>query len=447
MPHLGKATTLIFALSAFAFFGARIVSAQTGPGTAIAGDVAVSSLIDQATKSIQSIISQVSADTTLNAFAIRQDLELLLQQLNQDASALEGKTFHDLNQQQQSFFQHIANTLQAANASAAITIHQVDDLVADANDALGTIPGADRDPRVLHYDPQYSVSGGPNVLVAIRGSWLANATPSLAVGGTPCASLSKTEPLLQFECPAGKFPSKANAITPTELQLRVFKPVPWYKSVFGVQGDPVSYNLVVFEVPSQFGTYTITATEPTKNTTNAVRAQKFYDGLDHCQGPKNGVWTVNPSGAGWIIDTTSVSLSEDTKNGSSTTYTIPSKSPGGFQISYTITNSGSCCPSVFGVRACVDGRGWLGVTAHWVEAMTTNSTQTTSVASGPLNWGHAVSSQLPLDTIAFTVTGTMLGTQTAVNVQSGTTKWYSVDYNSDSHVLVLTPNQPNAALQ
>jgi hypothetical protein len=414
---------------------------------AIAGATAVSTIIDSARTSVQSIISQLSADTTLNTFAMRQDLELLLQQLNMDASALEGKTFADINATQQSFFQSVANTLATIRNTTKVTTHQLDDLLSKANDALGTIPGADRDPRVLHYDPQYTVGGQPDVIIDVRGSWLGNSSPSLAAPGIQCSILSKTEDRLQFECPMKAFASPPKIVTATTLQLKVYKPLPWYRTLFGGQGEGVPYSLVVFSVPQQFGTYSVNATVPTVSVTTAQRSQSFYYSNGFCQGATNGVWTANTSGPGWFIDTNSISLTENTKNGASTNYTIPARSPGGFQISYTVTNSGSCGPEVLGIRTFVDGRGWLGITAHWTESMSTNGTQTVAVNSGDLYWGKAIPVTLPANAVAFTLTADVLGSQQIVSVQSEVTRWYSAAFNSGSHVLAITPHEPGAALQ
>lgn len=164
---------LVVALLIVFFSSASPTIGQVGPvSLAIGADTAISDIINNAKNALTSSISQLSSSVSRNSMEIRQHLEITVQLLDQLGQALIGKTFQDLNDTQKLFFTNLNNSLTAFQDTSRITLDRVDDTLNNLNSTLGTIPLADRNPRLIKFTPVYvtSLGGqGETIVVTVNG--------------------------------------------------------------------------------------------------------------------------------------------------------------------------------------------------------------------------------------------------------------------------------------
>lgn len=125
--------------------------------TAAAGS-SISGLIDQLQSVAEKIIHELDDKVGLNAFRIRQDMTLVISELNNAALELEGKTFKDLNSTQKSFFQQSEVAILVARDAVQAPLDQLGEIQVRMSDTISGLPFARKTARVLKVEPHYIVS-------------------------------------------------------------------------------------------------------------------------------------------------------------------------------------------------------------------------------------------------------------------------------------------------
>ncbi|WP_427501807.1 hypothetical protein ACQE3E_23510 (plasmid) [Methylomonas sp. MED-D] len=432
----------IIALCLFLSPSVSTAQAPLAAGAEIAGSLAVSDLITQLRNSLISVSDKISSDVSRNSFEVREHIALLIQLIDQLGQSLIGKTFEQLDKEQRAIFLNINNSVVQMQNAASVTLVQVDDIVARTNDAFGTLPGADRNPRVLRYGPAYVVgiapetkpAAGSDIPVNVSGSWLGIGEPLLAFGGTPCRLQGKTETSLSFNCPLSAFVS-GSKVESFSGNLTVFREKTFWediKNVFVEVPTRLDYKLAIFTVPQTMGTYKVSAIVATSNTEEVIRqTQDFYHSNGHCEGRANPVWTVNAT-TGWKIDVNSIQVHENTKNGDSQNHGAFNRTENGFQMGGIVRNEGTC------VGPFKDARGWLGVRATYREYRTIDGTANAGPWSGVLEWGKDVPVTLPNNAKSFRVEVMRVDGRLLVDESAPQNRgWHTIEYNPTSRSLTM----------
>lgn len=122
--------------------------------SALAGS-SISGLIDQIKGVADSIIHELDDKVGLNAFRIRQDLAILISELNNAALELEGKTISDLNSTQKSFFQQAEASIIVAQSTLTAPLEELGNIQVQMSDTISGLPFSRKTARVLQVEPHY----------------------------------------------------------------------------------------------------------------------------------------------------------------------------------------------------------------------------------------------------------------------------------------------------
>lgn len=125
--------------------------------TAAAGS-SVSGLIDQLKDAAEKVIHELDDKFSLNAFRIRQDMALLISELNNVALELERQTFKDLNATQKSFFSQAETAILVAAEATNTSIDKLGEIQIRVSDTIAGFPFVRKTARVLTIEPTYIVS-------------------------------------------------------------------------------------------------------------------------------------------------------------------------------------------------------------------------------------------------------------------------------------------------
>lgn len=122
--------------------------------TASAGS-SISGVIDQLKSAAEKIIHDLDNTVNVNAFRIRQDMQIVISDLNYAAQELEGKVVKDLNDSQRLFFSQSESLIHGAASAANASIDKLEDAQIRLSDSIRDLPFARRTARVLQVEPTY----------------------------------------------------------------------------------------------------------------------------------------------------------------------------------------------------------------------------------------------------------------------------------------------------
>jgi len=422
---------------------------------AVTADMAISNQIHNLRESLNGVISAASASVSKNSFEIRQHAEILLQDLDRLGNDLMGKTFQGISEEQRKAFNNAEVAVAQLRDALSKPVADIDAAIARSSDAFGTLPFANRTPRVLRASPSYigvlSEEMG-DVSVGVEGSWLGNDTPSLSFDKTECRLVNKLETALKFSCPQGVFASGEKVEYRTGV-LKVYDPKSFWerlKSTVVKTEKFRTYSIGVTVVPAVMAKYTVTATVTgIQRETVRRRTQKFSHTNDHCSSDRHPVWNVNRT-SGWKIDPHSIRVHEHSRSSRSLNSGAINRGERGFQLGGVVRNNGDCGPflPLTNRRAYYDGRGWLTVHATYAEYRDVPTEQTVRITEGEMVWGKDIGIELPPGTKAFRVDILQLdGTKLVEVSERADQRWYGLNYNPNNRNLVIKPKSLHLALQ
>jgi len=400
--------------SIFMLFFGFILILGSGPSHAqgvagFAAEASVGSVIDQLRGSANDVIQNAQNAVSKGAFEVRQNAEILLQQLDVMGRGLEGKTVKDLTAVQAQFFSNTFQTLQEIRSTASYTTKEARKLVAQSNDMLGTLPFADRTARVLDFSPRFvALHETQDQALMISGSWLSSSgSPSLLMDGKICEPLEVLESSLRFRCKVG--PSLGSSVTYKTGTLTVSDRQGWWDRFVGWFYDnrvKRTYSIAIAVVPMSLGQFSIKAAveKPGVDIQSKTETRRSDNG--HCQGGTSYSWTINATSGYSIIEKPTTTLVGDS---TAVDEGVQGWTPTSFIFRGKANNSGSCAPVIFGQRAFVDGRGHVEIRAAWKESKsTTVRTEQDVTLTRPVEWGKEQFVSLPEGTVFAEVSAHLL---------------------------------------
>lgn len=431
-----------------------IVAFLAGNGhsqTALAGFAtgqAVTSAIDELRDSANDVVHNTGNEFGRAAFTTRQNAEILIQQLNLMAKDLEGKTFGDISATQQHFFINTRNTLEEMKTATNYSVTAAQRLVAQGDDMLGTLPGADRTARVLDFTPRYIISAPPgtSINVAISGSWLGSGDPSLVLANRTCSRLQKTESKLIFKCILPKL-IMGSRVEYEKLKLNTADRLSfWGRLASSFGGEPTrrSYELGLAVVPRTLGTFKAQATIKTTVVEQRERSEFRRNDNKHCQGTQTYAWTIN-STEGWRIVAEPTTVRESDSD--ATDEGVQEWSPTGFRFQGKAKNSGSCV-KVLGQTIAKDGRGHVQIRARWIEARDVVKEIETPIEIGDIEWGKERSIRLPENVSFLSIRSNLVDGSSFddTSTDASVRPWYSVSIDIQNRYLIIRPKDLEQAL-
>lgn len=428
---------------------ARVAGLEDGVG--YVATQSVSSVIDDLRSAIDDVMHNAANEVGRGAFAVRGNGEILMRQLDVMMTELEGKTFKDLNDSQQAFFNNLNASLSELRATSKYTVEQANQLVQSADAVLGTLPGANRSARVINFSPRYVLSkdSDQTVNVSITGGWLGSGEPTLSAGTEKCERLSRTEAQLSFLC---KLPvveklqksagEDVNEVSFRKLHLVTYDRTGFWGALFGRKPLPRSYDLAIAMVPSVLGTFSATADTSIPVIEYRDQAAERGSRNPHCKRSRDYQWQVDVAGMGegWRIaqeprieklgdkDASDVGLTQWTETG--------------FLARGRAHNSGRCS------WVSDDARGSVKIRAKWREQRTVNQPGKAEVEIGPIEWGDEKLVELPKGTKFVALTGQTIDGKTQVDTSTNSQgrSWYSVSFDVANGILLIKPRSLEDAL-
>lgn len=420
-------------------------NAQAGAAT-IAGSAAVYSVIEQLREATQSVINQLETSTNKTQFEVRSSLVILMQTLNNVAGEITVRTFGELNKTQQDFFNNLNRSLAEWRRTSKVTANDISSVLSQLNDTIGTLPGANRRPRVLKFAPSMismqEATRNKGVRVSVSGSWLGHDEPTLAVANQACSRLTKTETTLEFQCSLAAFRAPAT-IMPLSGKLTVVNFRTFWEKVGGLVSDNkrfVTYDLGFALVPQEMGVASISTSVDEIKRETRVRPFSFRHDNGHCEGARNVAWTVNADVANrWQIDVTTIAAS--TYSGGGFQGVVGANSSG-FQVTGRVQNHGSCGPLGIGK----DGRGHLEVKGTFTEFRDLTTTRMEAKDPVKIFWGRDHKFDLPTNARAIISEVSLVNGEKFIERTSTSRNWYSFDVDLANKVVVLRPKSIEEAL-
>ena len=123
------------------------------------GAATVGTIADILTGDIQNIINSLGDTVSADSFRLRQQLEILLGQVDSIANGQRDKLFGQLNSSEQKSLTDIQTTITQLNAGVNVTLQNVQATSDAVAVSMSELPFAKETPRVTRYSPSFIVSG------------------------------------------------------------------------------------------------------------------------------------------------------------------------------------------------------------------------------------------------------------------------------------------------
>lgn len=442
---MARCTALMLAMALVLASAANSAHSQTGLEVFAAGQT-VNSIIDRLKGSANEVIHNAGTEFGNGAFATRQNAEILIQQLNAMMIEFEGKTFRDLDAAQQRFFVNTRNTLEQMKRATKYSVAQAEGLVAQADNMLGTLPGANKTARVTGFSPRYVVASAKSapITVTVNGSWLGSGEPTLSLNRRACERLQKTEPKLIFSCLMPSVSGKQVAYQKLHLTT-VDRPSFWERvlSWFGSEPDKRPYELAIAVVPQTLGSFSAEVRTKAAKIEEAPRTETVYSANEHCQGTRTYAWTINAR-EGWRIkDRPTTQLLGDSD---AVDEGVQDWSPTGFRLRGQAKNNGQCIDLV--LEKVRDGRGHVRIQANWIEFRSVDDEANAPLQIGDIFWGKERSIRLPDSTTFVAIQSELLNGQRCAgsSLDQADCAWYGLSIDVPNRLLIIRPKDVDEAL-
>jgi hypothetical protein len=404
----------------------------------------VKDILDSITADARELIGELEGAISNSSFVIRQHVEILVQQLRDSLAGLMDKAFDELDAQHQKAIVTTATALDRLDQSRERALGDLRSSLNVLSVALGTIPFADRSPRITEIGPGYVLSQpSAPVTVKISGAWLSNGPANLTFDTHQCAPGTQVDTVLSFQCPASVFVA-AMHVTHVSGVLRTAEPS---ESLDRPKKFKTS-RIGIFVVPPTLGTARLQLFTNVDSRDTQSRTQSFGAANPHCQrgGRKTWAFNVTSGPENWRIDPGSIDVRVTVKSSASQVIGIQNVSDGGFQYAANVLNSGSCV-RVAGHVVSRDGRGTVRGVATWTEYRTVTSPSTQTRDLGPVMWDKSIAvTDLPPARGLFVTIDKIDGVREVVS-GSGSRGWFDVSWNPSARSLLIHPRPLHEALR
>ncbi len=365
---------------------ALLVFHLSPPTEAQVPEGALSGVVQDIRDAIEDITASLedSADSTL--FRARQQLEILVNQVEMFAENSTETLFSELGVAERQFFNDLQAQIDALRQLEQITAADAQRLTDNASHAIRALPFADTHPVVLGYTPLFISSGGvPNddfVRVEIAGALLASHEPTLIIDNTPCERSRKIDTQLAFLCNRDMFLAE-QTVEPVEGELTVYEDVEWWR--VWADSKEHQYDITINVIPTALGTATLSVTMELTNERRESRTQSFRHRNAFCSGVRRPLFQFNAR-EGWKIDPASIESSCDRSSRSSCNG-LRGVTESSFGYSCTVQNRGRC-GSAFGQRIWRDARGMCSGRVRWDEIASESILAEEMLDAVELYWGR-----------------------------------------------------------
>jgi hypothetical protein len=410
---------------------------------AIAGSVAVSSLVDNIKNSISELIDRLDTVVSARSFQIRTEMSFLLSEVEHVSLTLVDKTFSELNQSQQQFFERTQSTLASARALTNEALAGSQALLEQVEQIGANVPFFGAEPRVRSVSPLFmqTAAHGENgdVSLTVRGAFLRHGATSLVIDNVACRVSEHVDTRITFLCPKRLFVWET-ALKHVSGLLRVRDDASFWERVrerFGHYIPEKQYVINVTVVPRQLGTFLVNAEHNAPQEQAMSRTASWGQTAPHCREETRGTNNFSPQGPGWRIDVGSVrtSVGCDRRGG----HAVRNLTENGFQVDYNMRNDGRCVDLLVGKS--YDARGCHSGNVTWIERRSVPQRTETQLGTGPLFWTADQEIRLPLGLIGFTITVTQFDGRTVVLSAATAERWFEVVRDAESRTLIIRPKR------
>lgn len=418
------------------------------PAGVIAAGAEVNGIVDNLRNSLRDVLSRLDQSVSSGTFLARMQITNLLAELDYRASGLVGKTFGQLDKEQQVFFQNTQRTIVDLQAMGDKIAANADSVAQRAEFAIGSVPFTKTEPRLRSAAPRViarSTAAKP-VRVVLDGSWLANGNPELLLGGGACTLAQLAEPKAAFDCEAKLFAGDdAPGVRYVSGTFSAVKSEGWWDSIrrfFGGKPERKPYPVSIGIVRDNFAhaKVAVTALEDGEETNR--RSAKYDTGAQHCTWGSETTINVSPAGPEWSIDVNSISLVLDSGEHSE----LRNVTSRGFQVYAVGHNSGNCA-KVLGQTVSYDARGWANGHVDWTERKKTSVPRTAEVFDGDLPWGDTRVIPLPAGLQTYIVTLSLFNGATRQYNAPVKDELFAIERDEAGRSLKLAPRQIGEAFK
>lgn len=414
-------------------------SAQVGT---IASGALVSGIISDLENSISNLIDQLDDRVSARSFQLRMELDFLQQSIAKSSEDILDKTFVQLSQQQQTFFENTKATLIQLETQIDNIDKEIDSYLSQVEQIVAQIPFSHSTPRIRSSSPLFITEPGDNVetiKIELEGSFLKHGNAKFSIGGQSCALNGHLDTKLQFICPASAFTMNEFPVSNHSGKLEVAKETSFFqrvKALFSDDEDIIEYSIPFHVIPTKLGDYTLIAHYSKEERENKSRSGQFGRTNKHCSHTQSYNYNFGPELPGWIIDTSTIKTSLNCSRRGN--HQILNQSSTGFQIKTTASNSGRC-EKVFGSVVSYDGRGCESGTVTWIEYENRDKKLSKRLGTGQLAWERGLSFDLPPNFQSFILTiETIDGRVLNFNTTEGT-RWLNISRDSANNTLIISP--------
>jgi hypothetical protein len=405
----------------------------------IASGASIASVVGNIEQSISNLIEDLDNVISARSFQLRLELMFLLNEVENKGNSLIGKTFGELNNSQQLFFENTRKSISDIESMMNQGLDDIDQMITHAEQIVAQVPFTEEEPRIRSFGPLYlkSIESSGTVKLAFKGSFLNHGEARFEMAGEFCETISQTDSLLEFKCKNEPFVAfdDVNYITGT---LLIQKEIGFFEGLFGKKAEFKQYTTSVVVVPAKLGTYEIEATVNTQNVQYANRDGRWGHVNPHCRSRRSSTTNFGPQGAGWKIDVNSIRTRFTNERRGSRR--VINSSENGFQVEAVARNSGNC---VFGSG---DARGASQGVATWREYKVDPATQVQVISSGEVEWGKDIAVDLPTNLRGFKVIVRQIDGNEAILITADDKNWFSVTRDGQSTALVVSPKSLKEAL-
>ena len=395
--------------------------------------------VSEAIADVQELVAVLEDSRTTLSFAVRSDLLIVLQNLQQIQRQMVDGTLNRLDTTVQSGLRSLRDAIRDFSSGNMQALESVHDIGASLTEAMTRIPGFSDEPMVTTYSPTLALASPVRELdIFVHGALLGSTHPTLEFASRTCTLKEHLERSLAFRCSAPGQTSERWASGQLVLEFNG-----WFDYFFL---ERKSYRVAVRTIPQPLGQYELSPTVEVETTVRRPRSQTNGHRNPHCSGNKPVTWTYSP-GAGCEIDVDSVRTRVLVRSSKSSFGGVDKLTATGFQVRGSVNNNGKCV-KVLGQPASRDGRGSLRVETSWVDLCKTTTESQPEPEHGEILWGKDVSIPVPESTKAFKLeirqtnkeTRIIQGDRSGV-VDKPNWPWFSVRWQPAARSVVVSPTE------
>ena len=381
------------------------------------------------------------------SFRTRQQLELLLGQVEGVAQNTTKTLFSSLDRSERQFFIDVKTQLDTLERLERLTLGDVEQISRNVSNAIVNLPFSGANPIVFDYRPLYVPSGGAGnddaVNIHISGALLASGEPSLRIGGIKCKRDRKIDASLAFSCDSQNFVAEEK-VGRHVGKLLIYQKLGFFRRITGSDPREYRYDISITSIPKRLGIATPMVVVGSRSERHETRTQEFKFWNPFCYGPQHKVFEFNAQ-PGWRIDPNSITHNCDNGARSSCNGLINIQSRS-FGLSCTIANNGSC-GYFAGHIIYRDGRGHCYGGVNWREIKYEEEFKEVDLKSVELYWGKDKRIALPEGTRSIQVLVDKVdSTSRVVTNHSSGDPWFSVEFNIPERYIVIAPKSLEQAM-